>query len=65
MPSSSAGTRSTPDGVGLTTIIETAKKLEYEVRDFLVRAWKEAIYGNNDFESLLQSAIVTKKTVKT
>ena len=42
------------------TIIETAKRLGHEVKDFLVRAWKEAIYGNNDLESLLLPAVVTK-----
>ena len=42
------------------TIIETAKRLGHEVKDFLVRAWKEAIYGNNDLEPLLQPAVVTK-----
>ena len=41
------------------TIIETAKRLGHEVKDFLVRAWREAIYGNNDLESLLQPAIAT------
>ena len=39
------------------TIIETAKRLGHEVKDFLVRAWREAIYGNNDLEPLLQPAI--------
>ena len=42
------------------TIIETAKRLGHEVKDFLVRAWREAIYGNNDLEALLQPAIATK-----
>jgi len=42
------------------TIIETAKRLGYEVKDFLVRAWREAIYGNNDLESMLQPAVITK-----
>lgn len=39
------------------TIIETANRLGHEVKDFLVRAWREAIYGNNDLEPLLQPAI--------
>ena len=30
------------------------------IKDFLVRAWREAIYGNNDLEALLQPAIATK-----
>jgi len=42
------------------TIIETAKRLGHEIKDFLVRAWREAIYGNNDLEALLQPAIATK-----
>lgn len=42
------------------SIIETAKRLGYEVKDFLVRAWKEAIYGNNDLEPLLLPEVVTK-----
>ena len=42
------------------TIIETAKRLGHEVKDFLVRAWREAIYGNNDLEPMLQLAIVTR-----
>ena len=42
------------------TIIETAKRLGHEIKDFLVRAWREAIYGNNDLEALLQPAISTK-----
>ena len=42
------------------TIIETAKRLGHEVKDFLVRAWREAIYGNNDLEPLLQPAIATR-----
>ena len=46
----------TPD----MTIIETAKRLGHEIKDFLVRAWREAIYGNNDLEALLQPAIATK-----
>ena len=25
----------------------------HEIKDFLVRAWREAIYGNNDLEALL------------
>ena len=46
----------TPD----MTIIETAKRLGHEIKDFLVRAWRGAIYGNNDLEALLQPAIATK-----
>ena len=42
------------------TIIETAKRLGHEIKDFLVRAWRVAIYGNNDLEALLQPAIATK-----
>ena len=42
------------------TIIETAKRLGHEIKDFLVRAWREAIYGNNDLEALLLPAIATK-----
>jgi hypothetical protein len=42
------------------TIIETAKRLGHEAKDFLVRAWREAIYGNNDLEPLLQPAIATR-----
>lgn len=42
------------------TIIETAKRLGHEVKDFLVRAWREAIYGNNDLKALLQPAIATR-----
>jgi hypothetical protein len=42
------------------TIIESAKRLGHEVKDFLVRAWREAIYGNNDLEPLLQPAIATR-----
>lgn len=42
------------------TIIETAKRLGHEVKDFLVRAWREAIYGNNDLEPLLQPAIAAR-----
>ena len=42
------------------TIIETAKRLGHEVKDFLVRAWRQAIYGNNDLEPLLQPAIATR-----
>ena len=44
------------------TIIESAKRLGYEVKDFLVRAWREAIYGNNDLESMLQPAVVIVTT---
>ena len=29
-------------------IIKTAKRLGYEIKDFLVRVWREAIYGKND-----------------
>lgn len=36
------------------------KRLGHEIKDFLVRAWREAIYGNNDLEALLQPAIATK-----
>ena len=42
------------------TIIETAKRLGHEVKDFLVRAWREAIYGNNNLEPLLQPAIAAR-----
>ena len=42
------------------TIIESAKRLGHECRDFLVRAWKEAIYGNNDLEAMLQPVVVAK-----
>ena len=42
------------------TIIETAKMWGLQVKDFLVRAWREAIYGNNDLEALLLPAIATK-----
>jgi len=42
------------------TIIESAKRLGHECKDFLVRAWREAIYGNNDLEAMLQPAVVTK-----
>lgn len=40
--------------------IETVKRLGHEVKDFLVRAWREAIYGNNDLEPLLQPAIAAR-----
>lgn len=43
------------------TIIETAKRLGHEAKDFLVRAWREAIYGNQELEALLQPAVTTKK----
>lgn len=42
------------------TIIESAKRLGHECKDFLVRAWKEAIYGNNDLEAMLQPVVVAK-----
>lgn len=42
------------------TIIESAKRLGHEVKDFLVRAWREAIYGNNDLEPLLLPAVVAR-----
>ena len=31
-----------------------------QLSHFLVRAWREAFYGNNDLEALLQPAIATK-----
>ena len=40
--------------------IETVKRLGHEVKDFLVRAWREAIHGNNDLEPLLQPAIAAR-----
>ncbi len=42
------------------TVIETVKMLGMDAKDFLVRAWKEAIYGNNDMESLLLPVPVCK-----
>jgi len=42
------------------TIIESAKRLGHECKDFLVRAWREAIYGNNDLEAMLQPVVVAK-----
>ena len=42
------------------TVIETVKMLGMDAKDFLVRAWREAIYGNNDMESLLQPVPVCK-----
>jgi len=36
------------------------ERLGHEIKDFLVRAWREAIYGNNDLEALLLPAIATK-----
>ena len=42
------------------TVIETVKMLGMNAKDFLVRAWREAIYGNNDMESLLQPVPVCK-----
>ena len=42
------------------TIIETAKRLGHECKDFLVRAWREAIYGNHDLEAMLQPTVVAK-----
>ena len=42
------------------TIIESAKRLGHECKDFLVRAWREAIYGNHDLEAMLQPAVVAK-----
>lgn len=40
------------------TIIETAKMWGMNAKDFLVRAWREAINGNNDMESLFQTVPV-------
>ena len=42
------------------TIIETIKMLGMDAKEFLVRAWREAIYGKNDMESLLQPVPVCK-----
>lgn len=42
------------------TIIETVKMLGMNAKEFLVRAWREAIYGKNDMESLLQPVSVCK-----
>lgn len=42
------------------TIIETAKMWGMNAKDFLVRAWREIIYGNNDMESLFQAVPVRK-----
>jgi hypothetical protein len=42
------------------TIIVTAKRLGHKIKDFLVRAWREAIDGNNDFEALLLLAVASK-----
>ena len=44
----------------MISFIETAKRLGHEIKDILVRAWREAIYGNNDLEALLLPAIATK-----
>lgn len=40
------------------TVIETAKMWGMNAKDFLVRAWREAINGNNDMESLFQTVPV-------
>ncbi len=42
------------------TVIETVKMLGMDAKEFLVRAWREAIYGKNDMESLLQPVPVCK-----
>lgn len=42
------------------TVIETVKMLGMNAKEFLVRAWREAIYGKNDMESLLQPVSVCK-----
>lgn len=42
------------------TVIETVKMLGMNAKEFLVRAWREAIYGKNDMESLLQPVPVCK-----
>ena len=42
------------------TVIETVKMLGMSAKEFLVRAWREAIYGKNDMESLLQPVSVCK-----
>jgi hypothetical protein len=42
------------------TIIGTASLLGYEAKDFLARALHTAIYGDNDLESMLQPAVITK-----
>lgn len=42
------------------TVIETVKMLGMNAKEFLVRAWREAIYGKNDMESLLQTVSVCK-----
>lgn len=42
------------------TIIETAKMWGMNAKDFLVRAWREIIYGNNDIESLFQAVPVRR-----
>ena len=42
------------------TVIETVKMLGMNAKEFLVRAWREVIYGKNDMESLLQPVSVCK-----
>ena len=42
------------------TVIETVKMLGMNAKEFLFRAWREAIYGKNDMESLLQPVSVCK-----
>ena len=42
------------------TVIETVMMLGMDANDFLVRTWREAIYGSNDMESLLQPIPVCK-----
>lgn len=46
--------------LGYMTIIGTASLLGYEAKDFLARALHTAIYGDNDLESMLQPAVITK-----
>ena len=46
--------------LGYMTIMGTASLLGYEAKEFLVRALRTAIYGDNDLESMLKPAVITQ-----
>jgi len=46
--------------LGFMTNMGTATLLSYEAKEFLARALRKTIYGDNDLESMLQPAVITK-----